>query len=51
LGSRGNRGIDRDAKESENLASNISTSDYRFTLPIPLSETTANSGVDQNDGY
>jgi hypothetical protein len=51
LGSRGNRGIDRDAKESENLASNISTSDYRFTLPIPLSETTANSGVEQNNGY
>jgi hypothetical protein len=51
LGSRGNRGIDRDAKESENLASNISTSDYRFTLPIPLSETTANSGVEQNNVY
>ena len=51
LGSRGNRGIDRDEKESENLASTILTSDYRFTLPIPLSETTANSGVDQNDGY
>ena len=51
LGSRGNRGIDRDEKERENLASTILTSDYRFTLPIPLSETTANSGVDQNDGY
>ena len=51
LGSRGNGEIDRDEKESENLADDILTSDYRFTLPIPLSETTANSGVDQNDGY
>ncbi|MGB4743000.1 MAG: RagB/SusD family nutrient uptake outer membrane protein [Flavobacteriaceae bacterium] len=52
LGNRGNRAIDRDAKECENLAGcTLPDSDYRFTLPIPLSETTANSGVDQNDGY
>jgi hypothetical protein len=52
LGNRGNRAIDRDAKECENLAGcTLLNSDYRFTLPIPLSETTANSGVDQNDGY
>jgi hypothetical protein len=52
LGNRGNRAIDRDAKECENLAGcTLPNSDYRFTLPIPLSETTANSGVDQNDGY
>ena len=44
--------ISRDAKECENLAGcSLPNSDYRFTLPIPLSETTANSGVDQNDGY
>ena len=43
--------INRDAKESENLADDILTSDYRFTLPIPLAETTANSGVVQNNGY
>ena len=44
--------IDRDAKECENLADcTLPKTDYRFTLPIPLSETTANSGVDQNDGY
>jgi len=52
LGNRGDRAIDRDAKECENLAGcTLPNSDYRFTLPIPLSETTANSGVDQNDGY
>ena len=52
LGNRGDRAIDRDSKECENLAGcSLPNSDYRFTLPIPLSETTANSGVDQNDGY
>ena len=51
LGVRGNRTIDRDEKESENYPDEISSTDYRFTLPIPLSETTANSGVEQNIGY
>ena len=52
LGNRGNRAIDRDAKECENLAGcTLPNSDYRFTLPIPLSETTANSGVVQNRDY
>ena len=52
LGNRGNRAIDRDAKECENLAGcSLPNSDYRFTLPIPLSETTANSGVVQNRDY
>ena len=52
LGNRGNRAIDRDAKECENLAGcSLPNSDYRFTLPIPLSETTANSGVEQNRDY
>jgi hypothetical protein len=52
LGNRGNRAIDRDAKECENLAGcTLQNSDYRFTLPIPLSETTANSGVVQNNSY
>ena len=51
LGVRGNRTIDRDEKESENYPDEISNTDYRFTLPIPLSETTANSGVEQNIGY
>ncbi|MDA7724519.1 RagB/SusD family nutrient uptake outer membrane protein [Flavobacteriaceae bacterium] len=52
LGNRGDRAIDRDSKECENLAGcSLQNSDYRFTLPIPLSETTANSGAVQNNGY
>lgn len=52
LGDRGNRAIDRDAKECENLAGcTLLNSDYRFTLPIPLSETTANSAIVQNRDY
>ena len=52
LGDRGNRKIDRDAKECENLTGcTLSNSDYRFTLPIPLSETTPNSLIVQNRGY
>ena len=52
LGARGNRSIDRDAKECSFLAGcTLPNTDFRFTLPIPLSELTANSGVQQNPGY
>ena len=51
LGARGNRTIDRDARECSFLSGcSISNSDYRFTLPIPLAELTANP-VEQNSGY
>lgn len=52
LGARGGRVIDRDAKECSFLAGcSLSSTDYRFTLPIPTAETTANSGIVQNPGY
>ena len=52
LGDRGNRFLDRDAKECVNLAGcTLPNSDYRFTLPIPVDEISANSAVVQNTNY
>lgn len=52
LGDRGDRNIDRDPWECSFLsACTLSNTDYRFTLPIPLSEITANSAAEQNPGY
>ena len=52
LGTRGDRSIDRDMKECSILAGcTLSPTDFRFTLPIPLSEITANTGIQQNPGY
>lgn len=52
LGDRGNRAIDRDDKECSFLAGcTLSNSDYRFTMPIPLDELTANSAIVQNPNY
>lgn len=52
LGARGNRTIDRDDKECTLLAAcSLPVSDFRFTLPIPLAETTGNTGIAQNPGY
>ncbi|WP_323786819.1 RagB/SusD family nutrient uptake outer membrane protein [Psychroserpens sp.] len=52
LGSRGNRAIDRDAKECSLLSGcTLPANDYRFTLPIPLAEITANTGIQQNPQY
>jgi len=52
LGDRGNRSIDRDLAECALLSGcTLPNSDHRFTLPIPLSETTANAAVAQNPGY
>lgn len=52
IGDRGSRTIDRDARECSFLSGcTLPNSDYRFTLPIPLSETTANPVISQNPGY
>ncbi len=52
LGARGNRQIDRDDAECALLSGcTLPNSDHRFTLPIPLSEVTANSAAEQNSGY
>ena len=51
LGDRGNRSVDRDARECSFFSCTISNDDYRFTLPIPISETIANPEADQNPGY
>ena len=52
LGAKGNRTIDRDAKECSTLAGcTLADNDYRFTLPIPLVEITGNKGIQQNPNY
>lgn len=52
LGNRGNRAIERDAKECAILAGcTLPNDDYRFTMPIPLSEITANPIHGQNPQY
>lgn len=52
LGARGNRTIDRDDRECSFLAGcTLPNNDYRFTLPIPLAEITANSAIEQNPQY
>lgn len=52
LGDRGNRQLDRDDKECSFLAGcTLTNSDFRYTLPIPQDELTANSAVEQNSGY
>jgi hypothetical protein len=44
---------DRDPRDSseQNFPQTLSNSDYRYTLPIPFSELTANPGIQQNAGY
>ena len=52
LGDRGNRAMDRDARECSFLADcTLPNDDYRFTLPIPVAEITANGAAQQNPNY
>jgi len=52
LGTKGNRTIDRDAKECSFLAGcSLPNDDFRFTLPIPISEITGNTIIQQNPNY
>jgi hypothetical protein len=52
MGDRGGRALDRDARECDFLAGcTLANSDYRFTLPIPVSELTANQAAQQNPNY
>ncbi|QKX03762.1 RagB/SusD family nutrient uptake outer membrane protein [Aquimarina sp. TRL1] len=54
LGVRGNRSILRDPDDcSVNGACELATTDFRFTMPIPLTELNANPAVQdqQNPGY
>lgn len=54
-GVAGNRGVDRDpiACTLQSGACTLSADDFRFTLPIPISEINANPGIgeQQNPGY
>ena len=52
MGDRGGRALDRDARECSFLSGcTLANSDYRFTLPIPVSELTANQAAQQNPNY
>ncbi|WP_386127635.1 RagB/SusD family nutrient uptake outer membrane protein [Winogradskyella litorisediminis] len=55
LGVAGNRGVDRDLTDCtrQGGACTLPADDFRFTLPIPLSEINANPGIgaEQNPGY
>lgn len=43
--------MDRNNTDDIVLTSNLENGDYRYTLPIPLSEISANPTVQQNPGY
>jgi starch-binding outer membrane protein, SusD/RagB family len=52
LGTLANKGVERDPMDcSWNGACSLSADDYRFTLPIPFSELTVNTNIQQNPGY
>lgn len=53
LGAELNIGISRESVDCESFSSpcNLSSSDYRFTLPIPTAETGANTNITQNPNY
>ncbi len=52
LGEKGNRQIDRDARECAEVgACTLSNNDFRFTVPFPIQETDLNSLLEQNPGY
>lgn len=43
--------MDRNNTDDIVLTSNLDNGDYRYTLPIPLSEISANPNIQQNTGY
>jgi len=43
--------MDRNNTDDIVLTSNLTNGDYRYTLPIPLSEISANPNAQQNPGY
>lgn len=52
LGTLANKGVERYSRDCEwNGACTLSATDYRFTLPIPFSELTVNTNIQQNPGY
>ncbi|MDV6170158.1 RagB/SusD family nutrient uptake outer membrane protein [Flavobacterium sp. DG1-102-2] len=52
LGQLAGKGIDRNANDyAFNNALILESTDYRFTLPIPRTEQTANPNIQQNPGY
>lgn len=43
--------MDRNATDDVVAVENLPNGDYRYTLPIPIKEVSANPNVKQNDGY
>lgn len=43
--------MDRNDKDDLVLVENLPNGDYRYTLPIPIKEMSANPNIQQNDGY
>lgn len=46
-----NVAMDRNATDDVVAVENLPNGDYRYTLPIPIKEVSANPNVKQNDGY
>jgi hypothetical protein len=52
LGTRAGAGIDRYVRDCELVATcSIPTTDYRFTMPIPILEINTNAQIQQNPNY
>lgn len=46
-----NVSMDRNATDDVIAVENLPNGDYRYTLPIPIKEMSANPNIKQNDGY
>ncbi|AYZ13258.1 RagB/SusD family nutrient uptake outer membrane protein [Chryseobacterium arthrosphaerae] len=46
-----NVSMDRNATDDVIAVENLENGDYRYTLPIPIKEMSANPNIKQNDGY
>jgi hypothetical protein len=46
-----NVSMDRNATDDVIAIENLPNGDYRYTLPIPIKEMSANPNIKQNDGY
>ncbi len=43
--------MDRNPKDDFVTVTNLPNNSYKYTLPIPVKETSANPNIQQNPGY